>query len=772
MRAVNKLFGKIENFGAFSLKIALWAFFISLVLFYSFLYFLKPSPFFTYLAGSEFIVITDESIIKLNSDLQKKAQRSSQLRNEIPTVMNHLHEIIKQPIESSSFNERLYDLFGQELFQKYSKIILFYSDKQKIGFGIDLKQTVNDTSKYFKDNKKFQIQWAVGFNILADTIFYSLYFSGLFILIAEIGLFFLSRTEVEEAHVRGAEIYVADDEKEQEGMEINYLKKLIEPFLKKSDMQLFFRLMISKIIGVPFDWENRSISIVGVPGAGKSTMIYGGWLQSIQDEDSGFITSWADEIENWYRPEKDFILNPQDARSVRWNIFLEMEGPDGEVRDEMYELLAEYLFPTSKNSADNIWIESSRNVMQAVLRAVRELALEKGEKPNNSHLKKFLDVNSSAPKLKKTFEESFPHLYIQVEETLAASDNTVSSMMFTFGLIAKIFRKPYWGQPGSWSVSGFIDKIDKGQTKGSFLYLFANEQQKAAYAPIFNLLISLSVAKILTLSESRKRRIFYFLDEFPALGKNDLLPKAPAQGRKRGFCGIFAWQSHTQMKELYGDNWETYLATSVVQIYYRVTDKFTIDYAVTKIGDKESRRHETNISVSDKNTSATISETSSRVMQKALTNADLENLPDFWIYLKVGSFPWIKLKILLTFRDDKRPKNQTFIPNKVWEIDYNVKPRKQENKKDKMPVEDDIDDQNKQDEDEEADNGGIDLDLDNFEPASFASTSDKTLDPPETILSSTKITKLIMHLNEKQLNKELEAATSGFLTQTSSKTNA
>lgn len=91
----------------------------------------------------------------------------------------------------------------------------------------------------------------------------------------------------------------------------------------------------------------------------------------------------------------------------------------------------------------------------------------------------------------------------------------------------------------------------------------------------------------ITLTSARKnmtsRRVVFMLDEFPQLGKMDIITKG--LGLLAGFnisIWIFA-QNIAQLKDIYGDSWEVLLDVKV-KMFYKISDKSTLEYVSKLLG--------------------------------------------------------------------------------------------------------------------------------------------------------------------------------------------
>lgn len=81
-----------------------------------------------------------------------------------------------------------------------------------------------------------------------------------------------------------------------------------------------------------------------------------------------------------------------------------------------------------------------------------------------------------------------------------------------------------------------------------------------------------------------KNRVCFLLDEFAALG---YIPEIETALSTYAGYEVTVWpilQSLIQLKNTYGDNWETFTANSTVRHFFSVNDNFTADYVSQAIG--------------------------------------------------------------------------------------------------------------------------------------------------------------------------------------------
>ncbi len=99
----------------------------------------------------------------------------------------------------------------------------------------------------------------------------------------------------------------------------------------------------------------------------------------------------------------------------------------------------------------------------------------------------------------------------------------------------------------------------------------------------------------LTVTEMEKVRgqpatgypVLMVLDEFAGLKRMEVIENAVAQIAGYGVKLFFVLQSLEQLKAVYKDNWETFLANSGLKVFFNLEDHFSRDYVSKLIGETE-----------------------------------------------------------------------------------------------------------------------------------------------------------------------------------------
>lgn len=191
--------------------------------------------------------------------------------------------------------------------------------------------------------------------------------------------------------------------------------------------------------------------------------------------------------------------------------------------------------------------------------------------------------------------------------------------------------------------------------RGAFLFLNSSKDNREASIPMFNLIITRMVSRIKSLEKDDKKKIWLLLDEFPELGRLDELFDSAATTRKKGVCSIVIWQNHSQLKNLYHEKWESLLGTLDTHICFALKDEVTARWMVQMVGQAETLQINDSLSTRDSHLAASLSTSKQRNMNAAATMSDFIDLERFWCVLKIGHFPYAKIKIKKTFISPSQP---------------------------------------------------------------------------------------------------------------------
>ncbi|MEA2902780.1 MAG: hypothetical protein QOI12_167 [Alphaproteobacteria bacterium] len=129
----------------------------------------------------------------------------------------------------------------------------------------------------------------------------------------------------------------------------------------------------------------------------------------------------------------------------------------------------------------------------------------------------------------------------------------------------------------------------KTNPKGTSLYLCLPQRFMETHFRWLRMMVTLTLTEM----ERQKQRpasnypVLMVLDEFPALRRMRVVENAAAQIAGFGVKMVFVVQTLAQLKDLYRDNWETFVANAGVKLFFCNDDHFTRQYVSQLVGDCE-----------------------------------------------------------------------------------------------------------------------------------------------------------------------------------------
>ena len=129
----------------------------------------------------------------------------------------------------------------------------------------------------------------------------------------------------------------------------------------------------------------------------------------------------------------------------------------------------------------------------------------------------------------------------------------------------------------------------KTRPEGLSLYLSLPERYMNTHFRWLRMMV------VLTVTEMEKVRgrpaaghpVLLMLDEFAGLERMEVIEHAVAQIAGFGVKMFFVLQTLPQLKDVYKDNWETFLANSGLKVFFNLEDNFSREYVSKLIGETE-----------------------------------------------------------------------------------------------------------------------------------------------------------------------------------------
>lgn len=334
-------------------------------------------------------------------------------------------------------------------------------------------------------------------------------------------------------------------------------------------------------------------------------------------------------MKHFYR-EGDAILNPYDARSMKWDLLAEIEGPAD------YANLAASLLPFSGDKEARKWEQWAQDIFAVCLRYWHE--------NNLGTTDEFVGMMSSASNERLALlcegQEAARVFKPGMEKTLGGILQTLSNVFKTLRLVAEGTGKPF--SVRQWMREG----------KGS-LWMPYMPKQIATLRELVSWWTSLAITEAMELGESETRRVWCIVDELDALGAIAGLKTALVRGGKFGVCAALGFQTIAQVIETYGQETGAAIVENCNnKLILRCNLSMgggTALFASEVIGDAETDRIEfSNTETDSKSASSSTSQNVRRQVQKAVLPSEIMRLPKREGYLRTDSDPnWKRDRIAI-----------------------------------------------------------------------------------------------------------------------------
>jgi hypothetical protein len=401
---------------------------------------------------------------------------------------------------------------------------------------------------------------------------------------------------------------------------------------------------------IPFADETKHFKLIGTTGTGKSTAIreiLGRALERgdravIADPDGGYLRCFHDASRG------DVLLNPFDRRSVKWDLFAEI--------DNAYDVdqLARSLIPDHDGS-DRSWRGYARTFFSAVTRQAHESGIR-----DVGELYRLLVVANSDEL--RTLVKGTPAQPFLDEHNSRMFDSIRSVASSAVGAIDYVAQ-----QSGpAFSIRRWVKEESRG-----VLFIPYRAGQIAALRSTISGWMRLAIFEAMNQEEPPDersaprerdaRRLWFVVDELDALGQIDGLKDALARLRKFGGRCVLGFQSIAQVSGTYGHgDAHTIVENCGNTLILRCSASEgggTARFASQLIGDREVLR--TSVSSSRRHTElwGSVSRSEHVTVEPAVLPSELEQLPDLSGYLKhASSQEWRRVRLAAVRQwNERRP---------------------------------------------------------------------------------------------------------------------
>lgn len=383
--------------------------------------------------------------------------------------------------------------------------------------------------------------------------------------------------------------------------------------------------------------EVQHFEISGTSGTGKSTT-FNHLIASIKKRgDRALIYSSSTEfITSFYHPDKDIILNPLDNRFPGWSVWDEIQ----EIYH--YDDVAAALIPDVENGQnDPIWTNAARLLFADVARKLKQQGA--------CSTKKLIDtlLAISEDEIKKMLKTTLSSIIFSQSNKNKTS--IAESVRFTLIENIKSLRFLTNDNHG-FSIRDWVKNEKDNQ--GS-IFVTALSDQKEVLKPLISCWVDIFASSVLSLPESKSRRIWLIVDELAGLHKLKSLSKMAAETRKYGGCVVIGYQNYSDIEVIYGTKGAAGLSNLTQnKVFFRTKDAYNAQHAATQLGREEVKSTNHNLSMGSENIRDSVSITESEKLRQLVLPTQIANLQDYHgFYSLPGDYPIVRF-----YQKDYKPK--------------------------------------------------------------------------------------------------------------------
>ena len=364
--------------------------------------------------------------------------------------------------------------------------------------------------------------------------------------------------------------------------------------------------------------------VVGKPGTGKTNDLNKKIAKIRQLNQRAVIHDPKGDYTSLFFDESmgDTLFNPLDTRSNGWTLF-------NEITTKMdIQAVAMSLIPPASGEA-LFWNNAARDLFISIM-----LACHQGGKYKNVDVYQLAVAELAEIKTRITgISGAEPGLAYLDDLKLGAN---VRACMLQF------VRALEFAADGPFSITKWIrDENEKG-----FIFVSNFADIKDTLRPLLSLAIDLLGKRLLSMPDSRTRRVHFLIDEFAQLQKLPTIVDLLAVGRSKGACVDLRFQDFGSVKKIYGpDHADSIINACSNAEVYGVADPHTADFFSQKIGDVVwiKANNSQSVRLGDAGDGVTVS--MQEKQERLVLPSDLTNLRDFHCYLKIANCDWLLTKV-------------------------------------------------------------------------------------------------------------------------------
>lgn len=492
----------------------------------------------------------------------------------------------------------------------------------------------DDTYKYYAQMFNEKLWWSFGC--------YFISFLYLFI-------FLRNKTE-DEKYIRGAKIVPVET---------------LNKYLSKATKDNPNGLRIGETV-LPVEMEPKHMLVLGTSGSGKGVLLNQLIKQIIKrpNQNCIFYDIKGEFIEKQYDPDSDLIFSPFDERSLRWNLFNEIEiRPD-------FDVISRSLF-TPNEEKDSYWYNCAADVFRTGL-----VYLKMKNQTTNADLWNFFsqtltEIIDAFMQLPLSEQGALKHIDKEDSPASASIISILQERIQFFRYLVDI--------DGDFSFRKYIRNQQKNKHN---LFILNIKQYEILFKPLMTLTIEMMSREALSLPDDPNKRMFFFLDELGTLGKMESILQLLTVGRSKGSCLYCANQDLGRIESQYGKaNLKTFFNNFNTTITFRIREPETAEFLSKAVGEQQVLKTTENLQMT--NDRKTLSEHEKN--ERLILPTEFQKLPDLTAIINIAGYGISQIDIPPVFYPKCNPafimrQFEPILSENITEIDQNIESIEPQNK--------------------------------------------------------------------------------------------
>lgn len=342
-------------------------------------------------------------------------------------------------------------------------------------------------------------------------------------------------------------------------------------------------------IQISIDRETKGFLALGAPGSGKTIFLINILNQIIKRGDKVILyDNKGDFTQGLLGMPGVQLFAPWDSRSICWDI-----AGDNASRTDSYELASQLI---QEGGNDPTWSNGARSILGALI------AYYQKELPGKWSFQNLVDSLSAEYSVLRNHCITGNPIIARLlpEKPSKTTDSLLFNVVSYFNSICFLADSEnpdgHGGPIKRFSIRRWLLDGGKTKTERETNILILQGHGKMANLTrdyIQSLIYSLAgLVNSPDFPDSKTRRIWLIIDEFPQLGKIDKIEKFLEIGRSKGIRVILAAQDISQIREVYSDNWANTLSSMMgTTIIGQVGGVETPDWCEKLIGTRWIKRY-------------------------------------------------------------------------------------------------------------------------------------------------------------------------------------